>query len=91
MRTGRAVEKPRRRVPRIGVKVTYRVYLKDGSSKYLNGCYGISVEKENPVEFLKQYIQKEWKQGLTHEAFQDIDYFKLISIDGQKVNIEIHR
>ena len=91
MKKGRAVGVPRKREPLRGVKVTYRVYLKDGSSKYMCMHYGISVKEENPVEFLKQYIQDEVERLLTYETYQDIDYYKIISIDGQKVNIEIHR
>lgn len=77
----------RQRTPLKWVKVTYRLFYKD-SSKYLTGSYGVPTDIEDVVEHLKEYLTNEWSEKLKY--LDDIEYIKLISINGVKVNLEIH-
>lgn len=74
------------------VSVTYRIFYKDGKTRYCQGYYAIT-DSENIIEDMKNYLVREWSNQLLLNVgdFNGISHFKLITINGTKVNEIITR
>ena len=66
------------------VKYTYRIFWKDGTSKYVSRSIA-QLEGQTNKDTI-EYLVKDFK---SHIGFGDAEKVKLISVDGEKVNREI--
>ena len=67
------------------VKFTYRLFLTDGTSKYMSRTIG--QFKGRTSKELAEYLVRHFTELL--EADREVESVKLISVDGDKYNITI--
>ena len=83
---GRAVGRaPERKKISRWVKFTYRVFFKSGESKYLTRCIA-QLEGQTNTDTI-DYLLKDFRNNLGYS--DDVVKYRLISVDGEKVNREI--
>lgn len=75
-----------------GIKITARIYYTDGRSRYFsyglgeNADLSIEEQRQHALEYTTTDFKNQIKYSYDIEGCEHIKAFKIISVDGEKVN-----